>query len=242
MYALLVRERNAQSDATHVRMPTTARTAAREPREPSLPPRPREIIVGVLMTGPATSAVGVSLVDELERRISRLYPSVRWRVELRRDPIIRVPEDAGGLIAYGRRRLLQEGWTLALVLTDRMFPLDGRAIVSRTHGVGILSISTESGRPRGDQVIERMASLVAGLIGERDSTPEDPAPRPAATRRRLHDLSAPRRQPSPLFALGALRAHARLSVRMVLANRPWRLASTSTADSSPPWRSSRSRS
>lgn len=210
-----------QATAKHRSMQTRPRTER------------RSITLGVLLAGRRTPDIAAPAMEELEHRLNHAYPTVRWEVTVRRSHEHPAPREITQLLDCGRQRLLAEGWTLALVLTDLPLRSDGQPVsshASRTHGVGIISLPALGPVQSRRRLIGAALEVVATLIGERPADLRRRALRGhrtrAATRRRLRELASPRRREvhTRFFALRTLRAHARLLAGMVVANRPWRLA------------------
>jgi hypothetical protein len=216
-------------------MTAAQRQPTAEPR--SMPTRARSerrvITLGVLLAGRRTREIAARAIEELEHRLNHAYPSVRWEVAIRRQHERPVPQEISQLLDWARERLLTEGWTLALVITDLPLRSAGRPIsshASRTHGVGIISLPALGPVQIRRRLIRSALAVVASLIGERPANLRRRTLRArrtgAATRRRLRELASPRRRDleTRFFAVRTLRARARLLAGMVVANRPWRLA------------------
>lgn len=159
----------------------------REPREP--------VVLGLL------SAPGLSyeLAEDLARRLpSRLrrFPNVRWSVQARIEPMAAASDQDVDLVEVAHQRLLEEGWKLAVCLTD--FPVHVgshpvTAYASATHGVGLVSVPALGAVNLEERVEEAVLRLVEGLLGESadDAKSAGNAERYVRVRRRLEELASP---------------------------------------------------
>src|SRR5205814_1459710 len=78
-------------------------------------------------------------------RLDPLYllAGVDWSIRFVSDRLVDRPADLSQLIAAARRRVIDEGWQLALCLTDLPLQTARRPVVahaSMTHGVAVLSL------------------------------------------------------------------------------------------------------
>jgi hypothetical protein len=168
--------------------------------------------------------VSPELAEQLAEALAERHPSVGWCPELVVDRLVEAPAPVTELLEAARRRLLQEDWHLAVVITD--LPLrDGSRPVSRrasrTHHVALISLPALGALNVRHRLRRALVELVDELLGKsgdadaqevlRELTAENAA-RPAVLR--------------PLFVAAVLLSHLRLLVGMVRANRPWRLAAS----------------
>ena len=195
----------------------------------------RTVVLGLLASPGLARELADGLVEVLPKRLSERFAEVAWRVEVREEPLAApsAPPDVD-LVRITRRRLLDEGWDLAVCLTDlpvlvRRRPVTAHASV--THGVGLVSVPALGVVGLESRVEAAVVRLVDALLGERLSPRRRGAHRRRARMRgRLHELSTPVGEPvrdahTVRFVTQVVRGNLRLLLGMVRANRPWLLIS-----------------
>jgi uncharacterized membrane protein len=160
---------------------------------------------------------------------------MEWRVVARREPMAAASDNDVDLVEIARRRMLEEGWDIAVCLTD--FPIHiGRrpvtAYASATHGVGLISVPALGAINLDERLRDAVVRIVEGTLGERVEDPEHARDRErhARMRQRLEDLAdlemgRPEVQDDHTvrFVAAIGLGNLRLLIGMVRANRPWRL-------------------
>ena len=201
------------------------------------------------------------LAQELSTKLPQLLSQrvderVSWEVSVICDPLTGSEPDAARVIDAGRERMEEEGWNLAICLTDLPIRTDGRpvvATVSTAYNVAVLSLPPLGVTLLRRRVREATLQLVSELYegspeldraGEyRDAAEGNSGQvrRPGSrahrlVERRLTELISPIRRIAPTneeddevdvrFVSPKVRGHLRLLAGMVLANRPWMLFTT----------------
>jgi hypothetical protein len=167
------------------------------------------------------------LLADLPSRISRQLPGVRWEVRFVADRLVPGPSDLTEVIVTARKRLLDEGWHLAVVITDLPLQTAKRPVVahaSASHGVAVLSAPALGPLGLKRRTSDTIVRLVSALLG--DGAMLSPADDRPAVSRRARELGARTRPDAHGVALltGVVAGNLRLLFGMLHANRPWRLA------------------
>jgi uncharacterized membrane protein len=177
--------------------------------------------VGVLAAHDEARHLAGHLTRELSVALRERFSHGDWRVEHAETDPADPAADERELVEALRRRSLDEGWQLAIGLTDlplsvRRHPV--RAHVSTQHGVGLVSIPALGPVRRELRLRETALSVIERLTGGRENGAE---PRANA----IDDETA--RTASTLELTGSvLRQHMRLLLGMVRANQPSRAAAS----------------
>jgi hypothetical protein len=194
---------------------------------------PAVTVALVAAPGPAFE-LAERLVPDLKDRLAEQLPEVRWRVTLVADRLVEPPADLAELIAAGRRRLLTEGWELAVCVTDLPLQTARRPVIahaSATHGVAVVSLPALGAIRVRRRAADAIVRLVVALLGHRDQTGGQngliaPTPLPRRVTRRVRELGGRVELDERGLALIArvITGNLRLLLGMLRANRPWRLA------------------
>ena len=221
------------------------------------PAHDRSVALGLIPAPEMPHRLAQDLSTELPELLSRRVDErVSWEVSVICDPLTGSDPDAVRVIDAGRERMEEEGWNLAICLTDLPIRTDGRpvvATVSTAYNVAVLSLPPLGVTLLRRRVREATLQLVSelyegspelGRAGEyRDAAEGNSGQvrRPGSrahrlVERRLTELISPIRRIAPTneeddevdvrFVSPKVRGHVRLLAGMVLANRPWRLFTT----------------
>jgi hypothetical protein len=213
--------------------------------------------LGLIPAPEIPEKIAAELSTELTKLLSqRVDGRASWDVSVVCDPLTGSEPEATPVIEAGRERMLEEGWDLAICLTDLPLRKDGQPIVaavSAAHKVAVLSLPPLGVTLLRRRVREATLQLVNELYegspkledgGNRDDEEMGAAANTGALRlpgptprqligRRLTEFVSPIRRVTPTeedidvrFVSPKVRGHLRLLAGMVLANRPWRLFTT----------------
>jgi hypothetical protein len=227
-------EGSAAERATDRRPPRHAQRRGRGGDERDAPAGRQRLVVGLLAAPGIAHDLAARLARELPQLLGRRFPEVDWDVVVRPEPMAAASESDVDLVEIARRRMLDEGWKLAVCLTDYPVHIGNRpvtAYASAPAGVGLVSVPALGPVNLDERVRDAVLRLVEGLLGEHVDDPEDAedSDRRRRMQRRLEDLSTPTIGRAELhegnvgfFAAVGL-GNLRLLMGMVRANRPWRL-------------------
>jgi hypothetical protein len=193
------------------------------------------IVVGLLAAPGLTHDLADELVPELPTFLRRRFPEVEWKILVEVEPLAGAAGFGVDLVQVARRRLLTEGWKLAVCLTDLPLHVGRRpvtAYASAALGVGVVSVPALGAVAVEGRVRRAVLRLIEGLLGESVTRRERAVHRGrrARMRRRLLELAFPvgrayvQDDRTVRFVTEAGRGNLRLLLGMVRANRPWRLA------------------
>jgi uncharacterized membrane protein len=192
-------------------------------------------VLGLLAAPGYTYELAGELERDLPDLLSRRFPGTAWRAELRAEPMAAASDDDVDLIEIAHRRMLAEGWKLAVCLTDFPVHIGNRpvtAFASAASGVGLVSVPALGAVNLQERLRDAVVRLIEGLVGETVDDPSDARDRERHHRmlRRLDDLSSlaiGRREVQEDRTIRFMAAvglgNLRLLLGMVRANRPWRL-------------------
>jgi hypothetical protein len=162
------------------------------------------------------------IVDELLEDLRERYGSVEWRIQLEEDRLVSPPATLSEIFEAARARLLAEDWDLAVAITDLPLRRNRRPAarqVSRTYGIGLVSLPALGALNLRPRLRRALLELVGELAGDTGGEP-----RSAVLRELAGDTDERPGVLGLLFVPAVLAGNLRLLVGMVRANRPWRFA------------------
>jgi hypothetical protein len=190
------------------------------------------IQLGLIITPTLDPSRARRLGDEVREALSAFYADTSWQLALLRDRLVDPPVHLTELVDATRDRLLEEGWDLAVNVTDLPLRLEGRPLLthaSPTHGVALVSLPAHGVLHRTARLREAVVDAVAALVGDsgRGSEQNGAGRRRLRARRRLVELATdldddPDAQ-GVFFTAKVVGGNFRLLLGMVGANHPFRL-------------------
>ena len=212
-------------------------------------------MLGLLPAPELPAQIAEELAGELPELLSRRVDDrVSWEVLVVCDPLTGGEPNAVEVIDVGCERRQEEGWDLAICITDLPIRNNGRPVVAALSTgckVAVVSLPPLGVTLLHRRVQEATLQLINELyegspefgrdgegVGARSDAEKERRPGPRPDRligRRLTELVSPIRRITPTddddvvdvrFVSPTIRGHLRLLGGMVLANRPWRLFTT----------------
>ena len=182
------------------------------------------LVIGVLASEGVARELAGEVADKLADDLAEAHPDVDWRTVAAEEEPADAASDSRELVEAVRRRLLSEGWDLAVGLTQLPLHAGRRPVsahASATHGVGLVSVPALGALSLRRRLRKALVHVVEGLLGERDG-------HSSRLPSRLAELTSPlgraREADGTIRFVGAtLRGNVRLLTGMVRANQPARV-------------------
>lgn len=183
-----------------------------------------ELLVGLLVSPSLAAAFGPDAAAATRNDLMQQYPGVHWELTVVEDRLVDPPTETLDLLEAARDRVLEEGWDLAVVLTD--LPLkDGRRPVltqlSPLHSVGLVAVPALGARHVRQRAQDTTVQVVGQLLGY---DAEDLDAQQNFTRKAFQlstDLEERADDNVVQFTARVLSGNVRLLLGMIRANRPW---------------------
>ncbi|MDX6533798.1 MAG: hypothetical protein QOF68_1542, partial [Gaiellales bacterium] len=105
------------------------------------PPPP--ILVGVVVAPGLAEEVAARIADDVAMELRARFQGVHWQTAFVVDRLVVPPAAVSEIFEAARRRLLEGGWDIAMVVTDLPLRRAGRPVASQAspaHGVAIVSL------------------------------------------------------------------------------------------------------
>ncbi|MDQ1668081.1 MAG: hypothetical protein QOE40_142, partial [Actinomycetota bacterium] len=130
-----------------------------------------ELVVGLLAAPGLSSDVAQHLAAQLPDVMRQRAPDVDWRFEVRSEPLVGAAGIDVDLVQLSRERLLEEGWQLAICLTDLPLRVGRRpvtAYVTASLGVGVLSVPALGALDIEARVLTAVLRVLEQLLSRQD--------------------------------------------------------------------------
>src|SRR3954466_9301546 len=191
------------------------------------------IVLGLVAPRGVPRELADEIAAELPGQLGNRIGDVNWQVRVAGAERADTTPTSEALKQAVRRRMQEEGWDLAVALTDLPLRANRRPVTahaSAMYRVGLLSVPALGARSVPRRAMRAVLNLVEGLLGEEVGGGSDPGERRRThrMRQRLDELRSPLAptradQDGTIAFVGAtLRGNLRLLVGMVRANQPER--------------------
>src|SRR3954453_5741968 len=192
------------------------------------------VVLGLVAPSGAPRELADQIAAELPDELGGRLGDVNWQVRVAAAGRAGRTPTTEALKRSVRRRMQDEGWDLAVGLTDLPLRANRRPVIahaSAMYRVGLLSIPALGARAVPQRAMRAVLNLVEGLLGEEVGRGSDAGEtgRAHRMRRRLDELQSPlgrarADEDGTIAFVGAtLRGNLRLLVGMVRANQPERV-------------------
>jgi hypothetical protein len=192
------------------------------------------VVLGLVAPSGMPRELADQIAAELPGQLGNRVGDVNWRVRVADAERADTTPDTEVLNQAVRRRMQEEGWHLAVALTDLPLRANRRPVIayaSAMYRVGLLSVPALGARSVPRRAMQAVLNLVEGLLGEEVGRGSDPGEtsRTHRMRQRLDELRSPLGRSRAdedrtiAFVGATLRGNLRLLVGMVRANQPARV-------------------
>src|SRR3954452_4534556 len=192
------------------------------------------VLLGLVAPSGMPRDIADEIAADLPGQLGDQVGDVHWQVRVAGAERADAIPDSEALKQAVRRRMQDEGWHLAVALTDLPLRANRRPVIahaSAMYRVGLLSVPALGARSVPRRAMRTVLNLVEGLLGEdvgRGSDAGEPG-RAHRMRQRLDELRSPLGRTRAdddgtiAFVGATLRGNLRLLVGMVRANQPARV-------------------
>lgn len=192
------------------------------------------VVLGLVAPSGTPRELADQIAAELPGQLGDRVGDANWQVQVTGAERADTPPNTEALKQSVRRRMRDEGWDLAVGLTDLPLRADGRLVTahaSAMYRVGLLSVPALGARSVPGRAMRVLLNLVEGLLGEEVGQRQRRGRNQRAhrMRQRLDELRSPlgRSQANEdgtiAFVSATLRGNLRLLVGMIRANQPARV-------------------
>jgi len=198
------------------------------------PDRDGAVVLGLVAPSGMPRELADQIAEELPDQLGNRIADVNWQVRVADAERADTTPTSEALKQAVRRRMQDEGWDLAVALTDLPLRANRRPVTahaSAMYRVGLLSVPALGARSLPRRAMRAVLHLVEGLLGEGVGRGDDAdgTGRAHRMRQRLDELQSPLgpgragEDGTIAFAGATLRSNLRLLVGMVRANQPERV-------------------
>src|SRR4051794_32949512 len=192
------------------------------------------VVLGLLAPSGVPRELADVIAAELPGQLANRLGDVNWQVRVAGEERADTTPTSEALTQAVRRRMQEEGWDLAVALTDLPLRANRRPVTahaSAMYRVGLLSVPALGARSVPRRAMRAVLNLVEGLLGEEvgRGSNADGTGRLDRMRQRLDELQSPlapsrAEEDGTIAFVGAtLRGNVRLLAGMVRANQPERV-------------------
>jgi hypothetical protein len=192
------------------------------------------VVLGLVAPSGMPRELADQIAEELPGQLGNRVGDVNWQVQVAGAERADTTPTTEALKQAVRRRMQDEGWDLAVAMTDLPLRANRRPVTahaSAMYRVGLLSVPALGARSVPRRAMRAALNLVEGLLGEQVGGGSDAAGtgRADRLRQRLDELRSPlgrsrAEEDGTIAFVGAtLRGNLRLLVGMVRANQPERV-------------------
>lgn len=193
------------------------------------------MVIGLLAPPGPTYGLAEHVMNDLPGLLNANYPGFTWKTELRLERLAGPAGANEDLVQIARRRLLDEGWTLCICLTDLPLHVGRRPVTAHasvSQGVGLVSVPALGAVALEGNLQRAVLSLIEGLLGGDEAVRKRVAKRRGwrwRVRERLEEIASPvgradlEGERTLRFVTAMTPGNLRLLLGMVRMNRPWRL-------------------
>jgi hypothetical protein len=198
-------------------------------------PREQPIVIGLLAAPGISATFGEQLRTQLPHTLHDRFPKAEWKLDTQVEPLAGPPGTDIDLVQLARRRMLDRGWNMAVVLTDLPIHVGRRPVtahISVTLGVGVISVPALGPIATETLVRQTVLRVIEGLSAEsargRKKVTSEIWRQPGLPGR-LQSFTHPmgrmvvHQEDTVQFLTDTAGGNLRLVIGMVRANRPWHL-------------------
>jgi hypothetical protein len=195
----------------------------------------KTVVAGLLAAPGLLHELARHMAGKLPGDLSARFPDFSWQIVVKKEPLAGPQGNGEDLIKVARQRLLDEGWDLAICLTDLPLHVGRRPVTAHASaalGVGIVSVPALGVLHLEANVRLAVVNLIEALVGEGVPDTDDGAQngeRFSRVRGWLETLSSPMGRIDVAddrtfrFVTAPSEGNLRLAIGMLRANRPWRV-------------------